>query len=175
MKNYILERSQVIGRSRREVFAFFSDASNLERITPRFLHFRILTPAPIRISAGTIIDYEIKLFAVPLRWRTLIESWSPEESFVDLQLKGPYAYWRHTHRFTERSDGSTEASDHVEYRMPFGFLGTIVHALVVRRTLKSIFDHRAEMTRRLLDATHAPSHQETAQAKMVTSATQAGV
>lgn len=150
MHLYRLEREQIIDQPRSETFAFFSDASNLEKLTPPFLKFRILTPAPIEMKQGAHIEYRIVLYGAPIRWRTLIESWEPEDGFVDLQLSGPYSLWRHTHRFTERPDGKTIMQDTVEYSLPFGFLGRLVHWLFVRASLKQIFDYRAEMTSRLL-------------------------
>jgi ligand-binding SRPBCC domain-containing protein len=107
MKIYFLEREQMIQRSRSETFAFFSDAFNLERITPPFLRFHIVTPAPIKMEAGAVIEYRLKLFGAPIYWRTVIESCDPDESFVDSQTKGPYALWRHTHSFEERGRQQT--------------------------------------------------------------------
>ena len=150
MHTYVLERSQVIHRSRGEVFAFFGDAFNLERITPPLLDFRVLTYAPISMRAGALVDYRLALFGVPFYWRTLIESWTPEESFVDSQIKGPYKLWRHMHTFEALSPGATLMRDRVEYRIPLGILGRIAHPLFVARTLKKIFDYRAEVTARLL-------------------------
>lgn len=150
MHRYHLEREQIIDRSRRETFAFFSDARNLEALTPPFLKFRILTPSPIHMSEGTMIDYRIVLHGVPIKWRTLIETWAPEEKFVDTQLSGPYALWRHTHTFADTGDGRTIMKDHVEYAIPFGPLGRIVHGLFVHASIQQIFDFRAEMITTLL-------------------------
>jgi ligand-binding SRPBCC domain-containing protein len=155
MKTYRLERTQMIARSRHETFAFFSDAFNLERITPPFLRFRILTPPPIKLAAGTLIEYRLKLFGIPLFWRTVIEEWKPEESFVDRQVKGPYAWWRHTHTFEKKGSYQVLMRDLVEYRIPFGLLGRLAHRLFVKRWLKAIFDYRAATTAHLLNA-----HQE---------------
>lgn len=157
MKTYILERRQVIDRNRHETFAFFSDAFNLERITPRFLRFRILTPPPIRMQAGTIIEYELALFGARFHWQTLIEKWTPEESFVDVQLKGPYSLWRHTHTYEAIEGNRTLARDRVEYAVPFGLFGRIAHALFVKQALKKIFDYRAESIARFLE----PAAQQT--------------
>jgi ligand-binding SRPBCC domain-containing protein len=150
MKTYTLEREQTVERSRHEVFAFYSNALNLERITPPNLRFHILTPHPIIMHAGTVIDYRLKLSGLPFHWKTLIEEWSPNERFVDTQLKGPYALWRHTHTFEAIGAHRTIIHDRVQYGMPFGIFGRIAHALFVRRTLEKIFDHRAKMTAQLL-------------------------
>ncbi len=132
-------------RPRPEVFAFFADAANLERLTPGSMHFRILTPLPIDMRAGTIIDYRIALFRLPLRWRTLIEVFEPESRFVDVQAAGPYRYWRHTHTFADGPSGGTVITDHVEYTLPLGPLGRAVHAAFVPRQLGRIFDFRQKV------------------------------
>jgi len=150
MQPYILERTQVIERSRPETFAFFGEAFNLERLTPPFLRFRILTPPPILMQAGTLLEYKLSLFGIRFYWQTRIESWSPDESFVDAQLIGPYALWRHTHSFTEIDARRTLVRDRVEYAIPYGILGRLAHTILVKRTLKRIFDYRAEMTAQLL-------------------------
>lgn len=150
MKTYILEREQKLPISRSEVFDFFGDAFNLERITPGFLNFRILSARPIKMAAGTLIEYRLSLYGIPFKWRTRIESWTPDESFVDLQIKGPYALWRHTHTFEELGPKLTLMRDVVQYRIPFGLLGRFAHWLFVRRMLESIFDYRAEATAKLL-------------------------
>jgi ligand-binding SRPBCC domain-containing protein len=152
MKIYVLERKQIVPRPRSETFAFFSDAFNLERITPSFLRFRIVTPAPIKMEAGVVIEYSLALFGAPVYWRTRIESWDPEESFVDSQIKGPYALWRHTHSFEEKGPRQTLMRDLVEYGVPYGALGRIAHALFIERWLKKIFDYRAAMISRLMEA-----------------------
>ncbi|MGB0639724.1 MAG: SRPBCC family protein [Myxococcota bacterium] len=138
---YRLEQAQFIPRPRSEVFQFFSDAFNLERLTPDFLHFKIITPAPILMGPDTIIDYRLRLYGVPMNWRTLIESHTPELAFVDTQSKGPYTLWHHTHTF-ESVDGGTLMRDIVRYKLPFGILGQFAHFLFVRRSLKAIFNFR---------------------------------
>ena len=150
MKTYILEHWQIIERSRHETFAFFADAVNLERITPPFLRFRILTPRPILMYAGALIAYQLNLFGLPCRWKTLIEEWTPEERFVDAQLDGPYALWHHTHTFEVIDANHTRVRDRVLYRLPFGIIGRIVHALFVRRMIEKIFAYRSAMTAQLL-------------------------
>jgi ligand-binding SRPBCC domain-containing protein len=147
-----LTRTQLVGRPIPEVFAFFADPSNLEALTPPFLHFRILTPMPIEMRPGAQLDYQLSLFGVPVRWRTRITDWQPEKRFVDEQESGPYALWRHTHEFEARGS-STLIRDVVDYSEPLGPVGTIAHLLFVRRTLDRIFDFRLEAIVRLLEGT----------------------
>jgi ligand-binding SRPBCC domain-containing protein len=144
-----LERSQMLLRPVEEVFAFFSDARNLEAITPPFLRFRILTPMPIEMRAGTRIDYALSLYRVPIRWRTRVTRWEPGVCFIDEQESGAYAYWRHTHWFEARGSG-TLMRDTVDFLEPFGPLGRVAHRLFVRRTLDRIFDFRRDATSHLL-------------------------
>jgi len=149
-----LSRSQLVGRPLPDVFAFFADASNLEALTPPFLHFRILTPLPIEMLAGAQLDYQLSLFGVPVRWRTRITDWQPGRRFVDEQESGPYALWRHTHEFEARGS-STLMRDVVDYSEPLGPVGTVAHVLFVRRTLDRIFDFRRDAIVRLLDRSGA--------------------
>jgi hypothetical protein len=146
-----LARTQLVARPLPEVFAFFGDAANLEVITPRFLRFRILTPTPVEMKPGARIDYALSLFGAPLRWRTHITAWEPGVRFVDEQEAGPYAVWRHTHEFEARGPASTKVRDVVEYALPLGPLGSLAHALLVRRTLARIFDYRQTAIRRELE------------------------
>jgi ligand-binding SRPBCC domain-containing protein len=140
-KTHRLARSLSIARPLGDVFAFFSDAANLETITPPFLHFRILTPQPIEMRVGTRIDYALSLWGLPLRWRTRITCFEPERRFVDEQEAGPYAYWHHLHEFTAEGD-RTRMTDEVTYRLPFGTFGALAHPLWVERQLAAIFDYR---------------------------------
>ena len=152
MYTYILERQQIVPRSRAETFAFFCDAFNLERITPHFLNFRIVTPKPIRMAEGTLIDYELNLYGLPFRWRTLIERWQPDEKFVDTQLNGPYTLWHHTHTFEEIAPDQTLMRDRVLYRIPFGVFGRLAHWLFIGRALNVIFSYRAKATAEMMGA-----------------------
>lgn len=156
MRTQRLERVQLIPRPRSEVFAFFEDASNLARITPPFLGFHILTPPPIRMAPGTLIDYRIRLFGIPLDWRTEIEAYEPGVRFVDRQLRGPYRLWHHTHTFRD-VPGGTEMTDKVDYAIGFGPFGRLAQALFVEHTLKRIFDYRAEVIASLFGRPTDPS------------------
>ena len=145
---YVLEREQWVSCSLEDTFAFFSDAKNLEELTPPWLHFRILTAGPIEIAAGTLIRYRLSWHGIPLRWTTRITRWEPPANFEDLQLSGPYKLWHHTHSF-EAVRGGTMLRDKVLYKLPFGALGRLVHALWVRRSVEQIFDYRHQRIRAL--------------------------
>ena len=144
----ILRQEMIVPRPIREVFPFFADAGNLERITPPELRFRILTPLPIEMKAGTLIDYRLRLFGLPVAWKTLISAWSPPAGFVDEQIRGPYREWIHTHTF-EEIPGGTVIRDEVRYRLPLGFLGLPAQPLV-RLQLHRIFAYRQQVTQQIL-------------------------
>jgi ligand-binding SRPBCC domain-containing protein len=121
-----------------EVFAFFADPRNLERITPPWLHFEITTPGSIVMRPGCVIDYTLRLHGMPIRWRSEISAWEPPNRFVDLQVRGPYRLWRHEHIFIEK-DGGTTVADRVDYAVPGG---RIVHRIFVAKELEKIFEFR---------------------------------
>lgn len=131
----------IVPKPRSEVFPFFANAENLERITPPFLHFQILTPRPIEMRRGTLIDYKISLHGIPIRWRTEITVWEPPFRFVDTQLRGPYREWIHEHTFEERG-GETVCRDRVDYKVPGGAL---IHRLFVERDVRTIFSYRRDV------------------------------
>ena len=141
MPGHTLRRDQYIARPVEEVFRFFSDAGNLQQITPPYLDFEILTPRPIAMHPGTMLDYRLKWHGVPLHWRTKILEWDPPHRFVDLQLKGPYALWHHTHTFREEN-GGTRIGDVVHYQLPLGWIGELAHAVMVEKDVGAIFDFR---------------------------------
>ena len=140
MKEFTLQTELWLPRPRDQVFPFFADAHNLESITPPWLKFEVLTRAPIEMRAGTLIDYRIRVRGIPIRWRTEIAEWAPPRRFVDVQLRGPYTLWHHTHAFEER-DGGTLCQDRVRYR-PRG--GRLVYWLFVRRDVARVFKYRQQ-------------------------------
>jgi ligand-binding SRPBCC domain-containing protein len=141
-RHHVLIREQRLPGTPAEVFPFFADAGNLEAITPPWLAFGVVTPRPIEMRAGTLIEYRLRLHGLPIRWRTTIAVWDPPHRFVDVQLSGPYRMWHHTHDFTPAPDGGTVMRDTVRYALPFGPLGGMAHRLLVKRDLERIFDYR---------------------------------
>jgi ligand-binding SRPBCC domain-containing protein len=143
-----LTTEQVLPRPLHELFPFFAEARNLERITPPWLRFEVLTPGPISMRAGALIDYRLRWRGLPLRWRTEIEVWEPPHRFVDRQVRGPYLLWRHEHRFVAHGNG-TLATDRIDYAAPGGRL---VHRLVVDRDVRRIFEYRRRALLQLFES-----------------------
>jgi ligand-binding SRPBCC domain-containing protein len=143
MHVYTLQREQLIPVPPVETFDFFADALNLEAITPPWLGFEVVTPRPIAMGAGALIEYRLKLHALSLRWLTRIEAWEPGRRFADRQLRGPYRLWHHTHTFVEDERG-TVMRDLVHYALPLGPIGRLARAVLVRRDLDRIFDYRRD-------------------------------
>jgi len=138
MTRFPLHRTIRVPAPLEEVFPFFADPMNLDLLTPPWLRFRIVTPAPIAMEVGTLIDYRLSLHGIPIRWRTEITAFEPPYRFVDRQVRGPYREWIHEHVF-EEIGGQTIIIDNVHYVVPGG---RIVHGLFVKRDLRKIFDFR---------------------------------
>ncbi|MEC9027284.1 MAG: SRPBCC family protein [Candidatus Neomarinimicrobiota bacterium] len=150
MKLYTLESNQFINKPIEEVFQFFSKPENLSVITPAKLGFKILSPNPVKMEVGRLIDYNIYLLGIPIHWRTLITDYEPPNMFVDQQIKGPYAMWHHTHTF-HKVKGGVEIKDRVVYSIPFGFLGRLLNYLWIKRDLNNIFLHRKKVIDKLFE------------------------
>jgi ligand-binding SRPBCC domain-containing protein len=138
MKEFTFHTELWLPRPREEIFSFFAEARNLEAITPPWLKIQVLTPAPVIMRKGTLIDYRISVHGVPVRWRTEITEWQPPHQFVDSQLRGPYVFWHHTHTFSECGNG-TLCLDDVRY-YPRG--GRLINWLFVRHDVARIFGFR---------------------------------
>ncbi|HEX2104166.1 MAG TPA: SRPBCC family protein [Solirubrobacteraceae bacterium] len=151
MPVHVLRREQRLPGPPEAVFPFFADARNLEAITPPLLRFRLLTPEPIEMGVGTFLQYALRLRGVPVRWDTLIQAWDPPHRFVDVQVRGPYRLWHHTHELLAGGDG-TLMRDTVRYSIGFGFAGEVARRAVVARDLDAIFAYRAQRVPELLAA-----------------------
>lgn len=145
---YSLVHEQLVPRPLDEVFAFFSRPENLQSITPDWLNFNVLSAGPQPVRKGTSIRYRLRVHGVPVRWTSEIAAWEPPHKFVDIQVRGPYKLWRHTHVFAAEGN-STRIRDEVLYELPFGPLGALVHWLMVRRDVEKIFAFRKARIREL--------------------------
>ena len=148
---HVLRREQRLEAPPETVFPFFADARNLEAITPPLLGFRLLTPEPIAMGVGTFLQYALRLHGLPVRWDTLIQEWEPPRRFVDVQVRGPYRLWHHTHELVA-VDGGTLMRDTVRYSVGFGGLGEVARRALVLRDLDAIFAFRAERVPALVAA-----------------------
>ncbi len=140
MKTFLFKTQQTFEQPLTEVFEFFSNAHNLAVITPPWLHFEVITPAPIEMVVGTLIDYRLKLRGIPIRWQSEITEWNPPYAFVDVQRRGPYRLWRHTHTFDETVEGVV-VGDTVEYAV---WGNELIGRLFVRPDIEKIFAYRSE-------------------------------
>lgn len=156
MREHVLERSQRVKATPARAFDFYANALNLKPMTPPWLHFRLLTPRPITMQAGTLLDYRLRLHGVPIRWQTRIEVWEPPFHFFDTMVRGPYSLWEHTHTFEPDGDDACTIHDRVRYAIPLGPLGELAHRLFVRRDLERIFDFRREAFAAHLSAPGGP-------------------
>ncbi len=156
MPEHTIQYTLSLALPREKVFEFFADAANLERITPPELQFSILTPLPIVMCQGALIDYQLKLFGFPFTWKTRITEWSPPDYFIDEQLKGPYRQWVHRHTFTDGPDGSTIINDEVRFRLPIAPIGEAAYPAVMKQ-LERIFNYRQEVIRSLFINSNSPN------------------
>jgi ligand-binding SRPBCC domain-containing protein len=145
---YHLNREQWVPKPQDEVFDFFSNPRNLQALTPGWINFRILE-APTELKQGSLIRYVLRWGIIPMRWKTEITEWNPPHQFVDDQISGPYALWRHEHQFSALGEG-TMVRDHVEYALPLWPASIPVHRLIVRRDLERIFNFRTQRLTELL-------------------------
>lgn len=148
MKVFHLKQEVLVPRPLAEVFAFFSKAENLNELTPGDVRFAMVTPTPIQMRVGLTIDYRLRIRGVPLTWQSEILEWQPPHRFVDEQRRGPYAYFRHEHRFVE-VEGGTLVVDELSYALPLGPLGVLAHGLFVRRDIERIFAYREKRMREI--------------------------
>jgi ligand-binding SRPBCC domain-containing protein len=146
MLTFVHRCRQRFSQAPDELFPFFAEARNLERITPPWLRFEVLTPAPITMAVGTLIDYRLRWRGLPIRWRTEIAAWDPPHRFVDAQQRGPYRLWVHEHTFVDEN-GGTRMDDVVTYAVPGG---SLVQRLFVGRDVERIFAYRSDRLRALL-------------------------
>ena len=153
VKEHLLKFELWLPRPLDEVFEFFIDARNLGVITPEWVNFEILTPTPIEMRVGALIDYRIRVRGLPLPWRTLIREWNPPRSFVDEQIRGPYRRWHHTHTFAAK-DGGTLCGDEVRYAV---WGGALVNRLFVRRDVERIFAFREAALRKRFSQPYRPA------------------
>jgi len=151
VRERIFESEQLVQRPLDEVFGFFSAPENLERITPPWLRFRLVHRTTPDVREGTELTYRLRIHGLPVTWRSVILEWEPGRRFVDLQLRGPYASWHHTHTF-DAVDGGTRIGDRVRYRLPLGWVGDLVAGRFVARDVRRIFAYRRATIERLLGA-----------------------
>lgn len=142
-RRYTLHREQIVPVPLQAAWDYFSNADNLQAITPRWLRFRILTPPPRTVATDSRLRYRLRFLGIPFTWETVFEVVEPPRRFIDVQRGGPYKFWRHTHEFQPVPQG-TLVTDTVEYELPWGRLGQLAHALFVGRSLKRIFDYRRQ-------------------------------
>jgi ligand-binding SRPBCC domain-containing protein len=146
MKIHTFTASLALSVPIERVFDFFADAQNLERLTPPFLKFHIVSPLPIEMRRGARIRYRLRLHGIPVGWESEIAAWEPPHRFVDLQRRGPYRFWHHEHRFTQTANG-TEIADRIDYAV---LGGSIINSLLVEPDVRKIFAYRTQRLNELL-------------------------
>ena len=150
MKLHQINRKQVFALPIEEVWDFFCAPTNLSKITPSYMGFRIRSELPEEMHAGMIIEYQVRpLGNIPLTWVTEITQLKKPYFFIDEQREGPYAFWHHQHHF-KSVDAGTEVTDLVHYKLPMGILGRILQHTFIKNQLNAIFNYRQEALTRLL-------------------------
>ena len=149
MKYYEFKIIQFINLPIEEVFHYFSNPSNLQKITPKYLNFKIKNQPPFKMNKGQLFEYQLVVRGIPINWTSLISSYDPPYSFIDEQIKGPYSSWHHTHTFKEEN-GGTAIIDEVKYTLPLGFIGKIINSIWVKKDLDAIFKYRQKIIERTL-------------------------
>jgi ligand-binding SRPBCC domain-containing protein len=158
MHVYQLECETLIETSLPETFAFFQDPNNLSKITPPWMGFEVISKDRVEMRKGAEIEYRIRWMGLPLHWKTLISEYEPPFLFVDKQLNGPYALWRHRHTFAA-SPAGTIVGDHLDYALPLGVFGRVAHGLLVGRQLREIFAYRQKQLSRIFHGKTLPIHE----------------
>ena len=150
MSLHAFSTEQFLPYSLERVFGFFKKPENLNQVTPKNLGFKILTPSPIKMEKGTVIDYTIRLYGVPMHWKTVIAEYDPPHFFTDTQVKGPYQVWIHTHRFVAQN-GGTLMIDDLQYAIPLGCLGELARAMFVKKEIERIFEYRKKVIKQIFE------------------------
>jgi ligand-binding SRPBCC domain-containing protein len=152
MQTYYYNTEQLLSIDINKAWDFFSSAKNLALITPPEMNFKIKTElGDAGIYEGMLIDYTVRpLLGIPLNWQTEICEVKEPYFFLDKQLKGPFRLWEHSHSFIEKENGVL-VKDQVKYQMPFGMMGTMAHAFIVKKRIEDIFSFRKGILKNLLE------------------------
>ncbi|WP_299222725.1 SRPBCC family protein [uncultured Aquimarina sp.] len=160
MKIYTLKAKQNLPISLQEAWDFLSDPRNLKVITPDYMGFKILSGADRKMYAGQIIQYIVTPVAgIKTKWVTEITHTVDKEYFVDEQRFGPYALWHHKH-FIKEIPGGVEMEDIIDYKVPFGILGQLIHPFLIKPKLKEIFDYREKKLIEMFGAFNHPTEKQ---------------
>lgn len=149
MPSYTFDAEMWVPVSVDVVFAFFADTVNLDRMTPPWVHFRTVTPQPIEMRAGLILEHQLRIRGMPIRWKSEISVWQPPTRFVDEQRSGPYKFWTHRHDFAAEN-GGTWIRDHIDYCPRGWLLAPLVNRWLVAPDLRRVFAHRHQKIREAL-------------------------
>lgn len=143
MKIRIVKRSQLVPRPLEETFKFFSNPRVVEALTPSLMRFRLVGEVPASVQTGTILNYRFRLFRIPIRWQIRIDLCETPGRLINVQEKGPFSHWLHEQTFTASGDTATEVRDRFEFGMPYGRVGELAYQLIIKATIRHLFDYRA--------------------------------